>query len=334
MPQIALGSTLDLSAATRTLTAKQLLTLAWRRGNLPYAGGAFPWGDPPLSSLTEWLAGYLDTQASYVPGAPQTNYPALASLTDEAEVYANGDAIATGVGNVFSIVNGALVIQPRSLLPAEVAAVAATPALTGRTIMSGAFCSAPFCQAGGYFEVEAKLPPLIAGVWPAPIWLLPMSGAWPPEIDGLEALFINGAPTLTTSIHTTDAAWGAAGNQQTVTIPVTFDPTAGLHQYGVLVEADFITTFFDRIAVRSVPTPTDLVNTPLYMICDYAIGGVGSWPGPMAPGTTPGALTISDVSAYTGTITAGVAAPPAPVANPQTLALQQIGSIVAAALAA
>jgi hypothetical protein len=320
VPQVPLGATLNLAAATRTLTFAQLASLAWRRGNPPYAGGAFPWGDPPLSALTEWIAGYLDTQASWMPDAPQSNYPAWASLADEAEVYPNGDAIALG-SNPFSVVAGQLVVQPRLLTPAETATLAPTPFLAGRTWLSGAGCTAPFSQTYGYFSFTAKLPAITPGIWPA-FWLLPVSGAWPPEIDILEAVAPSGALQMTTSVHTNDAAWHAANPEDTGVVPVGFDPAAAFHEYGALVEADFITTFWDRKAVRCVPTPSDIVGAPLYMIFDFAIGGTGSWPGPLPAGTkTVPPLVISDVGAWSGAISAGAAVPPASAPNAAALAL-------------
>lgn len=307
MPAISLGSALNLAAATRTLTAAQLLSLAWRRGNPPYTdGAAFPWGRPTLANpAMQWMASYLTTQASFVPDAPQDDYPAWASLPNEAEVYGNGDAIALLGGSPFSVVGKQLVIQPRPITAAEAATLAATPFLTDRTWVSGACVTAPYSQAGGYFSVTARLPKMGPGLWPA-FWLLPVSGAWPPEIDILEAVAPGGAVRMTTSVHTTDAAWNAA-HEQTVVVPVGFDPSAGFHEYGVLVD-DHVTTFFDRVAVRSVPTPADLVGSPLYLLLDYAIGGVGSWPGPLLTGTkTVPPLVVSDVGAWIGTISAGAA---------------------------
>lgn len=299
MPAIAPGSALNLTAATRTLDATKLLSLAWRRGNPAYTSGAkYPWGDPPLSALDVWTAGYQDTQASWVPGAPQMNYPAWAGLADEAGVFPNGDAIAALGANPFSVAGGHLVVQPRLLTPAEAATLAATPFLAGRTWLSGAAVTAPFSQAGGYFSFTAKLPKIGPGIWPA-FWLLPVSGTWPPEIDILEAVEAGTGKLMTTSVHTSDAAWNAA-NATTYVVPSLFDPSAGFHEYGALVEADFITTFWDRVAVRSVPTPADLVGQPLYMLADYAIGGPGSWPGPLPAGTkTVPPLVISDVGAWT-----------------------------------
>jgi hypothetical protein len=304
---IPLGATLNLNAATRTLTASQLMTGAWRRGNPPYTPGALPYGDPPFSSSgMQWISGYLNTQASFVVNAPQRNYPAFSGLPNEEEIYANADAIALLGGSPFSIVNNQLVIQPRPITATETAAL--NTSLAGRTWVSGAFVSAPYGQTYGYFSFAAKLPPMMPGLWPA-FWLLPTNAQWPPEIDILEALMISGKLTMTTSIHTTEAAWGAAGNQQTVTIPISFDPTTEFHEYGVLVEADYITIFYDRVAVRQVPTPTDIQNQPFYLLCDYGIGGTGSWPGPYTGTASPGPFVISDVAAYSGTITASTATP-------------------------
>jgi len=313
MPAISPGAILSLEAASRTLTFAQLASMAWRQGNPPYTSGAtYPWGNPALNDPTmQWMAGYFFTQSTFAPTAP--NAPSLSGLANELAFYENGAAITLLGGSVFSVVNGRLVVQPRLATAAEVAAAAATPSLAGRPWLSGAAVAAPFSQIGGYFEFTAQLPTMQPGLWPA-FWLLPVTGQPTTELDILELVEdAAGEVRVTTSVHSNDAAYMATV-QQTVTIPVTFDPTKGFNSYGIWIQPDFVTVFINRVAVLCYPTPPDVVGVPMYPIFDLAIAGPGGWDGPLAPGDTAlPPMIISDVGAYLGTITAAVAAPkPAP----------------------
>lgn len=285
---------LDLTSAVRVLDKTKLLRQEWCAGTLPFDGAsAYPWGNKPFDSADfQWVAGYMFTQASYDPiGA---RYPALASLPNEDQVYPNGDALKD-FATPFSAAGGILTIQPRKLTLVEIAIVAKVPALVGRSWLSGAVVTAPFAQTGGYISVTCKLPRLIPGIWPA-IWLLPVDGQGKTEIDILEALMIGGVPLLTTSVHTDDTLWAG---QQTMTINPGFDGSAGYHEYGAMLGKDFISIYYDRVAVRTFATPKDMVGRSFYLLIDYAIGGVGSWPGPVPAGTTTvPPLIVSDVAAW------------------------------------
>ena len=335
MPATPLGSVLDTAAATPTLSG---IPGAWQRGNPPYDGNAaYPWGNQPLSALKNYMAGYLFAEPSFDPTATQADYPAFCIEPNEVAVYENGDAIALLGKSVMTVVEGQLVITPRLANAAELAAIAATPAAVGRTFLSGAYCTAPYVQGYGYTGVVMKLPKIIAGVWPA-AWKLPGTGAQGVEIDVLEALLIDGKLAMTCTVHTNDPAWNAANPDATAIISVPFDPTAEFIEYGLDFQADSLTFFWGTpgapVAVRSVPTPSDFIGVEFYDIINLALGGVGSWAGPLPAGTTAvGDLTVSTFKAFTGTITAGAAAPPVPaitVASVQAQLAQAVAILEAA----
>ena len=307
MSKVPLGAVLNLASATRTLTVSQLASLTWRQTAPAYtSGAAYPWGNPPLTELDSWLPGYFFTQPPDASGA------AWSGLPNEEAAYGNGPVLAAGT-NPFSVTNGALVVQPRLLTPAEVATLPA--ALAGRKWLSGAAVTAPFCQAGGYFEFTAQLPPMQPGVWPA-FWMLPVNGQPVTELDILEVVEdAAGVVSLTTSAHSNSAV------SQTTTIPVTFDPATGQHRYGVWVAADYTTVFFDRVAVICYPTPPDFL-CDWYLVFDLALAGIGGWDGPFA-GAAPGALVISDVGAWSGAVSVAAAVLSAEAA------LRQIAAIAA-----
>ncbi|MGZ3312629.1 MAG: family 16 glycosylhydrolase [Caulobacteraceae bacterium] len=120
-----------------------------------------------------------------------------------------------------------------------------------------------FAQTYGYFEIRAQLPSG-QGFWPA-FWLMPENGAWPPELDVLEAISSN--PTqLTSTSHSMVS--GMLSNNATVS-----NTTTGFHTYGMDWEPDFVTWYFDGQKVFQIATPSDM-NQPMYMIVNLAVGGI------------------------------------------------------------
>ena len=51
--------------------------------------------------------------------------------------------------------------------------------------------------------------------------------------------------------------------------------TNGFHRYGVMVDSDFITFYFDGVELRRVETP-EAGHVPLYLLVNLALGG--GWP--------------------------------------------------------
>jgi beta-glucanase (GH16 family) len=135
----------------------------------------------------------------------------------------------------------------------------------------------------GRWEVRAKLP-YGKGFWPAH-WLLPVSGAWPPEIDIME--MIGDVPwRITMSQH-----WGPLPPG---TKPWDIGQTAGGTFWGPDFTQDFHTFaiewfpgqlhwYIDNVLRASSIRP-QVPNEPMYLILNTAVGG--DWPG-SPDGSTP-----------------------------------------------
>jgi len=145
----------------------------------------------------------------------------------------------------------------------------------------------------GYFEMSAKLPDG-RGVWPG-FWLNSAYISNPPaddgltEIDVLEYYGFDGLYNVT--VHT----WGpkphnaAAG---TVSMPRATE-TSTFHRYGVDVRPDFVTFYFDRVAVWKTPTPASH-RRPQMILLNLALGG--GWP--IDEVVSPSFMYVDYVRAY------------------------------------
>ncbi len=177
----------------------------------------------------------------------------------------------------YSFANGALVI-------------AAAPTTSGnKPYASGMLeTSSLFTQSGGYFEIRAETP-AAPGFWPA-FWLLP--AAYYPEIDILEQP--NMEPThYVYWTHTSTPTNDTGGFMHT-----NANVTHGYHRYGFLWTATSIQYVFDGTLMGAPqPVPPSLVGLQMYMIANLAVGGPGSWPGPVAAGATS-TYSIDYVRAY------------------------------------
>jgi hypothetical protein len=153
-----------------------------------------------------------------------------------------------------------------------------------------------FSQKFGYFEMRAKFPKG-PGTWPA-FWLMGVPQLREPrdkktitqvEIDVVEQYGVG-----PNALHTTLHLWGpgdfhwAEGDTSVVT-----GMTDGFHTYGVLVEDDFITFYFDGVELRKDRTPKE-AKVPLYLMVDLALGG--GWPIDKTP--DPSHLLVDYVRAY------------------------------------
>ena len=69
--------------------------------------------------------------------------------------------------------------------------------------------------------------------------------------------------------------------------------TEDFHDYGVLVEEDFITFYFDQSEIRKVPTPKES-RVPLYLMVDLALGG--GWPTDQTP--DPSSMQVDHVRVF------------------------------------
>ena len=205
---------------------------------------------------------------------------------NEAEYYSDP---TVGV-NPFSVNNGVMTITAAPATASMLATEAA--ANNGATLpyTSGLLTTdTSFAQTYGLYEVTAKMP-AGQGLWPA-LWMLPASGAWPPEIDILEAL--GNAPStdyMTLHTGTSNTALGS-----TVQVPTA---TTAFNTYAVDWEPNTITFYVVGKQVFQEATPSDM-HQPMYMLLNLAVGGTGSWPGATNSSTVfPAQMQVSSVEAY------------------------------------
>jgi beta-glucanase (GH16 family) len=196
----------------------------------------------------------------------------------EAEYYSDS---SVGV-NPFAINQGVLDITAAPTNPAS------NP--LGLPYTSGAITTyKSFSQLYGYFEIRAEMP-TGAGFWPA-FWLLPENNNWPPELDVTEQ--IGGKP----GIDYVTAHTNVGGFNSMISSAVDVgDTTQGFHTYGVDWTPTTITWYFDGQEIATCATPADM-HSPMYMLVNLGVGGVGSWPGPTAPGATA-TMQVDYVRAY------------------------------------
>ena len=144
--------------------------------------------------------------------------------------------------------------------------------------------------------MRAKLPKG-PGTWPA-FWLLGVPQLKEPrdrktltqvEIDVVEQYGVG-----PNALHTTVHLWGpgdfhwAEGDTSIVS-----GMTDDFHTYGVSVEEDVITFYFDGVELRKDRTPKE-AKVPLYLMVDLALGG--GWPVDKTP--DPSVMLVDYVRAY------------------------------------
>ena len=175
---------------------------------------------------------------------------------------------ASGI-NPFSLHNGAL----------DITAVPASSDIVGPGQWASGLISTQysFAQEYGYFEMRAMLPADV-GVWPA-FWMLPASGAWPPELDVFEAY---GGPWDIGTVHTATTFYGGSPGADNYEQVWSNQPsmTTGFHTYGVMWDPQHITFYFDGNVTGQLPTPPDM-HQPMYLLADLAmqaLSGVTSDP--------------------------------------------------------
>gem|GEM_PF-2684899 len=225
-------------------------------------------------------------RTNYGYGSPDAQ--ASHTFPDNLQVYADpafkGTAEKPLGVNPFHLVDGTLQIW------AEPASDAIKPHIWGRSFTSGLITTkASFSQLYGVFEMRARLPKG-KGFWPA-FWLLPVSGAWPPEIDILEVLG-HDMNTLNLTVHSNAEGFHTSDG---LSVPVT-NMASDFHIYAVDWEEDTIRWYFDGVEVARRPAPKDM-TTPSYMLINLGVGG--AWPGsPDATTKFPGVYAIDWVRAY------------------------------------
>lgn len=214
----------------------------------------------------------------------------------ERQIYFDKDFLGLGI-DPFSVSDGILTIESRPLTEAEIAAVKeaaakeppniASTSIKDATYSSGMISSRKrFQQQYGYFEMRARWSGG-KGLWPA-FWLLPTTGAWPPEIDIFEAH--GDKPGVT--FHSLHSKHAKSETQQAK------NPTAdgAFHNYGVLWLPDRIDFYVDDRKTASMPTRADM-HQPMYVIANLGVGGY--WPGdPNASTKFPATLEIDHIKVW------------------------------------
>jgi beta-glucanase (GH16 family) len=149
---------------------------------------------------------------------------------------------------------------------------APTPAhpFTSGMMQTGATPSTPasFAYLYGYAETRAKFP-RGTGMWPA-FWLVPKSGAWPPEIDIFEWQGIEPRVDVMT-IHYTGPNGKPAQNVSAVDTGT--DLWSAYHTYGVDWEPNAVTWYFDGKPVKRYTDARFVPNKPMYVVFSLNIGG-------------------------------------------------------------
>ncbi|HOW69279.1 MAG TPA: glycoside hydrolase family 16 protein [Phycisphaerae bacterium] len=149
-----------------------------------------------------------------------------------------------------------------------------------------------FSQKFGYFEMRAKFP-ASPGMWPA-FWLLGQPSLADrsrtnPEIDVVE--WYGALPNL---VMSTMHLWRPNGKHTAVGDHISVPGlTEGFHRYGVLIDEDNVSYYFDGIQTQQQKTPEE-AKVPLYMLVNLAMGS--GWP--IDKAVSPSYLYVDYVRAY------------------------------------
>ncbi len=146
-----------------------------------------------------------------------------------------------------------------------------------------------FAQQYGYFEIETKLPKG-PGVWPA-FWLVGVTKQPRAEIDAFE--YYGNAPD---SYHANVHVWAdddrKFGDGKIIQIPPG-SATEAFNRYGVAIDQDRVTFYFNRKEVWRTPTRPEY-RQPMYMLANLALGA--GWPIDKVP--NPSFMYIKSITAY------------------------------------
>jgi len=179
----------------------------------------------------------------------------------------------------FSIENGEVVIRSQQLL---------SPIFYnnqywyhGAAILTGQRMPATQLQYGQY-EWEAMMPNR-RGSWPA-FWLLPVSGAWPPEIDVYEGFGYSSGWNFTRNISSN--IHGGSNGTRTFTALMQVNAAnayglsgfdTGYHRYAVDIQPDYITWFVD--GKETYQTVNPFKGTAWYPLMNVAVKQSGDYVG-------------------------------------------------------
>jgi|GEM_PF-329162 len=171
----------------------------------------------------------------------------------------------------------------------------------GKLWRSGLICSVDpkgdgFSQKFGYFEMRAKFPKGL-GTWPA-FWLLGLPQLQEPrdhktktqiEIDVVEQYGAH--PNV---LQTTTHLWRPDGTHWSIGDPsFVIGMTDDFHNYGVMVEDDYTTFYYDGVELSRRKTLSE-AKVPLFILVDLALGG--GWPIDETP--NPSYLYVEHIRVY------------------------------------
>lgn len=162
---------------------------------------------------------------------------------------------------------------------------------------SGLLCSVDkngdgFAQKYGYFEMRAKLPKG-PGTWPA-FWLLGLPRLHDKSVDQIEIDVLEQYGRNPNALHTNIHIWYGDGRhtgdeQKHFVTGMTDD----FHNYGVMVDEQNITFYYDGRIIRRETTPEE-AKVPLYVLANLALGA--GWPIDKTP--NPSYMYIDYIRAY------------------------------------
>ena len=134
----------------------------------------------------------------------------------------------------------------------------------------------------GQYEWEAQMPDR-RGAWPA-LWLLPVGGGWPPEIDVYEGFGDSPdwrfARDISANLH------GGSGGKRGFTVPMRIDArrfyglsgfAEGYHRFAVDIAPDFVTWFVDGVEVYQAVNP--FAGTRWFPLMNVAVKHEGTYEG-------------------------------------------------------
>ena len=149
---------------------------------------------------------------------------------------------------------------------------------------------AGFSQMYGYFEAKMKLP-VGPGTWPA-FWLDEVVPKGDPSVE-LDAMEFYGQfpDSYRAAFHVYDRIHPEGASQLVKVVPGSL--SADFHSFGIDVEKDFITYFFDQTEVWRIPTPAQHTH-PFTVLVDLALGS--GWPIDKTP--NPSVLDVAYVHVY------------------------------------
>ena len=297
-------ASLDVDDLTGTPGSHRWAPYFGSRGNLSVGNASLPGNGEAQVYLYPQFAGVvcgLDAA-----GRPQNVYgrPGPAASAAGAPCYTRPGPAPLGY-NPFSLLPGGGVrISADRLSP--------TPLLWNHRYWSGLLSTRySFSQRYGYVEVRARLP-RGKGAFPA-VWMVPVNGQWPPELDGLEA---GGGDVRTVfqSVHTS----AETPRSTTRVVRLGFDASAGWHTYGFAWSDQEVVWYADGVKTARRRAPADF-NQPFYLMINLAVGA--SWAAIGQPdATTRFPLNFDIASVEVWRLGPGPIAGPIPAQAPATAA--------------